>query len=113
MKTLALTCALLITVAFALVTNAGASWVDHIEFCVSDGNCRFETLASSANYQYCVFDKQRDCWFDANREAREVMLDKMMPCFSTDDYPSCLFAVGWRKPVYEDPRFSQKFVFRK
>jgi integrase len=39
--------------------------------------CVVVTETHAAEYEYCVSDRQRNCWFDANYEARMAMEDMM------------------------------------
>jgi hypothetical protein len=73
--------------------------------------CVVVTETHAAEYEYCVSDKQRNCWFDANYEARMAMEDMM---FDVCDFEAtCMRLHGWRGPLYEDDRFKPKWIFRK
>jgi hypothetical protein len=68
--------------------------------------------ASEENRRACVGPRERDCWIDLNYEARIKMEERMQPCFEHGLDADCLFALGWRKPLYEDERFKPRWVFR-
>jgi hypothetical protein len=62
--------------------------------------------------RWCVAPQDTDCWVDLNYAARMAMEEKMSPCMTPAMDIDCLFAVGWRKPLYEDERFKPRTIYR-
>jgi hypothetical protein len=85
-----------ILVAGALVLFAGAA----------------HTAEEPRPQRSCVGPRDTDCWVDLNYEARTKMEERMQPCFEHGLDTDCLFARGWRKPLYEDERFKPRWVYR-